>query len=96
MDNKDQMRQEHFAMITSWQQSGLSQKAYCQVNNIKYHVFHYWYKMYRDKQPSHSACFVPLHISDLQASHIELQLTDGRRIVFHQPIGVEYLKSLIA
>jgi hypothetical protein len=96
MDNKDQSRQEHFAMIRSWQQSGLSQKAYCQVNNIKYHVFHYWYKTYRDKQPSHSTSFIPLHISDLQAGYIELQLTDGRRIVFHQPIGVEYLKALIA
>jgi hypothetical protein len=26
-----------------WQASGLKQKDYCRVNQIAYHVFHYWY-----------------------------------------------------
>ncbi|WP_442345985.1 IS66 family insertion sequence element accessory protein TnpA, partial [Foetidibacter luteolus] len=33
-----------FSMIGDWQQSGLSQKAFCAQHGIRYHVFHYWYK----------------------------------------------------
>ncbi len=29
-------------------QSGLSQKQYCEQNNIRYYVFHFWNKRYKD------------------------------------------------
>lgn len=28
----------------SWKESGLSQKNYCTVNNLKYNQFQYWYR----------------------------------------------------
>lgn len=29
-------------LITKWQSSGLSKKAFCRENNIGYHYFNYW------------------------------------------------------
>ena len=87
---------QHFAMIAAWQQSGQSQKQFCLQNNIVYHVFHYWYKIYRDQQPAGSGSFVTLSIVPQVQTNVELHLTDGKRIVFHQPVSVEFLKALIA
>jgi hypothetical protein len=43
MQNKKEERVAKLKMITQWQQSGLSQSAFCAANKIAYHVFHYWY-----------------------------------------------------
>ena len=58
-----QVREQMFSMIRNWQQSGVSQKAYCEQNKIGYHVFHYWYKCFRDLQlPAKDEGFIPLKI----------------------------------
>lgn len=88
-------------LIEQWQQSGISQKVFYQQNNIPAHVFYYWHKCYRKQRgglnksiPSNS--FVQLQPSSVAFSgNIELQLTNGNRIIFHQPVGVDYLKALI-
>lgn len=88
-------------MIGSWKQSGLSQKAYCEQNNIRYHVFHYWYKRYRNQQDAvEDSTFVPLNVKPstfpVSNSAIEILLPDGKRILFHQPVVPDYLKALIS
>lgn len=100
MQNKEVVRQQNFAMIEQWQQSGLSQKAFCEQNNIAYHVFHYWYKRHRvaqlgtDNQPS---SFVKLEMtSRAEYAHIEVVLPDGMRLLFHQPVSSDYLKAIIS
>ncbi len=101
MQRDETIRQQMFAMITSWQQSGLSQKAYCQEHNIRYHVFHYWYKCFRDLQsPAKDEGFMPLKIQPVNfihtaSAHAELLLPDGRRLLFHQAVTSDYLKALI-
>lgn len=92
MQSKE-IKQQMFAKIKQWQQSGLSQKQYCLQNSIAYHIFHYWYKLYRNHQP-HS--FIPISIQTLSAVNIELHLPDGKRLLFHQAISVDFLKALIA
>jgi hypothetical protein len=98
MQIREQLQEQKYAMIEQWQQSGLSQKKYCDQNNIAYHHFHYWYKRYRTRQAANSAGeFVPVMVSAASsAGCIELQWPDGKRILFHQPIAVDYLKALIA
>jgi hypothetical protein len=87
-------------MIDAWQQSGLSQKQYCLQNNIAYHIFHYWYKRYRDKQiaqGSNSAGFIPLTVNRVSSTgYVEVQFPDGKKILFHGPVSVDYLKAMIA
>ena len=98
MRSNEQLRQQMFDHITQWQQSGVSQKAYCTQNNIPYHVFHYWYKCYRNENSMSNefSSFVQLKVQPSSSTPvIELLLGDGKRILFHQPVSSDYLKSLI-
>ncbi|MCY7420196.1 MAG: hypothetical protein LH478_00400 [Chitinophagaceae bacterium] len=102
MQKNEVTREQMFSMITSWQQSGLTQKAYCEQNGIRYHVFHYWYKCFRNLQsPAKDEGFVPLSIQSSQiindsSAHVELLLPDGKRLLFHQPVSSNYLKAIIS
>lgn len=92
-----------FKSISRWQQSGLTQKAWCEKNNVAYGTFHYWYKRYRMQDGNDSAdhgdagSFVQLmaDTSPASASGCELLLSEGKRLVFHQPVSAEFLKTLI-
>ena len=94
-----EQRSEMFSIIEKWKQSGLTQKAYCEEHSIPYHVFHYWYKCYRDEKDatrSNSFSFVQLQVpSSSSFPAMELLLNDGKRLVFHQLISSDYLKSII-
>jgi hypothetical protein len=106
MQNDDQIQQQMFLMIASWQQSGIHQKAFCEQQGIRYHVFHYWYKKYRDAQlPAKENSFIPLQvkhpssaapITPAAGAHTEIVLPDGRRLLFHQPVSADYLKAIIS
>jgi hypothetical protein len=101
MQYNKQTQEDMFTMIGSWKQSGLSQKAYCEQNNIRYYIFHYWYKRYRGQQDAvENATFIPLNVKPstfpVSSSAIEILLPDGKRILFHQPVGPDYLKALIS
>lgn len=99
MGYNEQVQQEMFTMLLSWQRSGLSQKAYCKQHSIRYHVFHYWYKRYRDLQGTDKEPgFISLKIkpsADTSIAHTELLLPDGKRLLFYQPVSSDYLKTLI-
>lgn len=96
------VREQMFSMISLWQQSGLTQKAYCKEHGIRYHVFHYWYKCFRDLQsPPEDEGFIPLKIQasnsvNTSYAHVELLLSDGKRLLFHQAVSSDYLKALIS
>ena len=97
MRSKEEIRQQMFSMLDQWQQSGLSQKAWCIQSGIAYHVFHYWYKRYRDRSnalQNHS--FVELKVQSCAMAGIELILPDGRRLLFHQSVSSDYLKAIIS
>ncbi len=99
MQTRQRLREEKFLMIEHWQQSGLTQKQYCEQQNIPYPNFHYWYKRYRisgnDYKPSDSSFMLLTPSSDI-ACHTELSLPDGRRLVFHQPVSADFLKILLS
>jgi hypothetical protein len=99
MSSKVTLRQERYTMIANWQQSGQTQKQYCQTQNIPYHVFHYWHKRYLASQqlppaalPGFTTVSLPAASDSASAA---LVLPDGRRIVFYQPVSSDYLRALI-
>ncbi len=102
MRKEVQVREQMFSMIRNWQQSGLTQKAYCEQHKIAYHVFHYWYKCFRDLQlPTKDEGFIPLKIQpstsvNTSCPHVELLLADGKRLLFNQPVSSDFLKALIS
>lgn len=89
-----------YTHIEQWKGSGLSQKAYCQSNAIIYHVFHYWYKLYRSehllREVKPAADFIPLQIHSAATGCMELCFINGHRILFHQMVSADYLKALIS
>ena len=94
-------QKQMFAMVAAWKQSGLSQKAWCEQNQIRYHVFHYWYKLYRDEQSNCSEpAFIPLNVkpslSNASCPNVEVVLPDGKRILFHQSVSSHFLKAVIS
>lgn len=61
MQNKKELREQMMVMIADWQSSGLNQREYCTSNKVAYHVFHYWYGVYRSKK-SDAESFVPVKV----------------------------------
>lgn len=94
-------RNRMFSLIESWQQSGLNQKIFCEQQQIAAHQFYYWYKRYRtiNDIPLASAAqgFVELHSQEPSpAAAIEILLSCGHRIFFHQPVAASFIKAIIS
>jgi hypothetical protein len=103
---KNNEKQKMFQVIEAWKASGLNQMAYCKQKGILYHVFHYWYKVYRDEQqiatPATSP-FVELQVpakdvitTALQTTtNVEVVLADGKRLLFHGSVDACFLRLLL-
>ena len=63
MRNKKEQREQMMVMITDWQASGLKQRDYCVANKVAYHVFHYWYGVYRANKTD-TGSFLPVTVTD--------------------------------
>ncbi len=100
MSSQPEVREQMFKLIEQWQQSGLTQNTFCQQQSIKYHVFHYWYKRYREQhadQQINTASFVKLQIAKSSSSgSVEIYYPGGIRLVFHEPVNSSYLKALVS
>ncbi|WP_431216965.1 IS66 family insertion sequence element accessory protein TnpA [Puia sp. P3] len=86
-----------FASIASWQASDRSLKQWCQDQGITYHVFHYWYRKYRDEHPESTGddSFVQLSVKPEVSASCEVIFTDGTKIMFREAVSAQYLKSLL-
>src|SRR5271169_4389720 len=91
---KDQM----FDLIKGWEESDLTQKAYCEQADIRYHVFHYWYRQYKvalSDNGSTPPSFVALKVAPFLTVSAELVMPNGKRLLFHHPVDVQILKLLL-
>jgi hypothetical protein len=97
MAKDESIREKMFASIASWQSSDLSQKQWCEQQGIIYHVFHYWYRKYRDEHPESimDTSFVRLNVNSELGASCEVIFTDGTKIIFREAVPVQYLKSLL-
>ena len=100
MRNDPDARHQMFQMIEQWKQSGLSQRAFCGQQSMRFHKFYYWYKCYRRQHETidnHSERFVKLKIEKSSvASSVEVHFPGGIHVVFHEPVSSNYLKTLIS
>ena len=100
MRNSSEARHQMFALIEQWQQSSLTQKAFCQQQSLRYYVFHYWYKRYREQQAGtedNATSFVRLQITKPSfTGGVEINYPGGIRLIFHEPVSSNYLKALVS
>jgi hypothetical protein len=98
MQNGHPARDQMFALIKRWEDSDLTQKAYCEQIDVQYHKFHYWYRRYKNSQSistPNSSSFVTLHVEPSVSVSAELVMPNGKRLLFHQPVDVQILKVLL-
>lgn len=97
MVKDDSIRKKMFASIASWQFSELSQKRWCDQQGITYHIFHYWYRKYREEhqQSTGNDSFVRLTVKPESDASCEVVFADGTKIIFREAVPAQYLKSLL-
>jgi len=101
MESTDQTAQQlMFSLIEIWKESGQSQITFCKEKDIAYHRFHYWLKKYNDLNGTASATpsFSQVRVASLNSTSVNTEVIypDGRKVIFHQPIEVSFLRNLLA
>jgi hypothetical protein len=101
MRNNLIIRQEMLELIDRWKQSGLTQKSFCEMEQLPFHKFYYWLRrsghQKQGTKETGSTGFVKLKIKEpVSTSSIEVQLPQGVRLFFHAPVSAEYLKTLLS
>ncbi len=96
MQIKKEHREKKLEMISRWQQSGLTQKAFCSANNIPYHIFHYWYGVYRSDLNSNGS-FLPVNITSADiGEQITITGLSGIKLQFKPTKqSVDFIKQLL-
>jgi hypothetical protein len=97
MQTKKEQRDQLLEMISQWQKSGLTQKSYCVQNGIGYHIFHYWYKIYKSEKES-TGSFLPVNITSSVVSQEQITITGLNGIQFQIPLtdkAVGFIKQIL-
>lgn len=96
MQNKKDHRVHMMKMITDWRASGLKQKDYCKANKVAYHVFHYWYGLYRANKMD-AGSFLPVKITPaVHTEHITILGVSGIKLrVALTDQSIAFVKQLL-
>lgn len=94
----EQKRRRWKAHIESWQNSGLSQSAYCREHGLKLHQFIYWRKRVQHKDGD--IAFVPLRFSQnlpvvVNPSRIHLTTPNGYKLELSGTIDQIAVRQLL-
>ena len=57
---REARRQEMFSFVEQWQQSGESQRSWCEMHGVQYAKFQYWVRKHRDAHTDDTSTFVDL------------------------------------
>ena len=78
--------------ISAWEQSGISQRKYCNQENISYPAFQYWRKRIRIK----SGQFVELKVdSVIDKEPITINLSNGICLAVNDATNLKTVKDLV-
>ena len=95
--NKSRYRssEEKEALIKEWMASGLEKKEFCSVKGLNYNTFISW-KLAQAKSSEPLRRFVPVQIEhSAKGIFVEIELSNARRIIFHQKVSFELLQQLL-
>lgn len=99
MENLNLQKNSHdmVSIIREWEQSGQSQKVFCQARNIAHSKFYYWLRKLRNQQaPDNQADFIAVHIrQNKNAVDLDIQYPNGVILKLHSPVDLVMLKTLL-
>ena len=91
-------RQRWFDRIGAWKQSGLSQKAFCEQQQLRLGSFQRWRGKYmRGERPeaSSTVSFLPVNVTAASASSLALRIDDHLRIEIPAGFDPVTLKQVV-
>ncbi|MEO5776082.1 MAG: hypothetical protein ABIQ27_04205 [Flavobacterium sp.] len=93
--NRFRSREEVEELINEWKASGIGKKEFCNRKGLNYQTFVSWFYLRLKKSKSHKS-FVPIKIENISSGiFAEIQMGSSRKIIFHQPVGIEFLQALL-
>lgn len=87
-------REKMLQLVTDWQQSGKSQKAYAEAHNIKLVTFRYWIQKHRQQRQSNDS-FLQLG-SQLASTGIIIRYPNGTELQLPTNSPVSTVKELLS
>ncbi|MDY0077767.1 MAG: hypothetical protein RBR87_10895 [Bacteroidales bacterium] len=87
-------REKMLQLVTDWQQSGQSQKAFADAHDIKLITFRYWIQKHRQQQQS-SDSFLQLD-SQLATAGIIIRYPNGTELQLPANSPVSTIKGLLS
>ena len=94
-------RDDMYRIINAWQNSGMTQKAFCRDHNLKLSVFYYWLGKYRKSGTDNSQPerFIPISLSHAKerdnAYACVLEYPDGTTLRLRTLPGITDLLCLL-
>jgi len=88
-----------FSLIELWKKGDQTQQEFCKEKELNYPQFQYWLRRYKQavEPESSQSSFtqVKLKPQPIASGSLELVFADGRKLIFHQPVDVAFVRSLI-
>lgn|SRR5690606_10514014 len=88
-----------FSLIEVWKKGDQTQQEFCREKELDYQQFQYWLRRYRQVNEPGSTqtqfTQIRLRTQAVTSGALELVFPDGRKLVFHQPVEVAFVRSLI-
>ena len=98
-EQSEQLSRYWQEQITAWEQSGQSQKTFCEQHELNYHRFGYWRRKFLGQSQSglkSTSGFVPVHpVPGRTSSGLSLTLPNGVLIQGIEPHNLVVVRQLL-
>lgn len=88
-----------FSLIEVWKKGDQTQQDFCKEKELDYQQFQYWLRRYKQTlAPGFSQTSftqVKVKTQPVTRGALELVFPDGRKLIFHQPVDVAFVRNLI-
>lgn len=93
---KVRSKEEMYPLIEEWQQSGQSQKQFCEQKQLPKSVFIYWLQKYRKQQDSLSG-FAAVEVTGQRSGrpYLEVEYPGGMVLRFFEPVSMQTVSRLL-
>ena len=98
LTKREANRQHWFDRIETWKQSGLTQKAFCEQQQLRLGSFQRWRGIFmRGERPEASSAvsFLPVNVTAASASSLALRIDDHLRIEIPAGFDPVTLKQVV-